>query len=95
MAGFCLAGISAAAIRGKKSPLKLGQQLQLRGAEVICLPVPPEPAPAGHQQKCPGWGRRGDGASPSPLYAGESRRRGRDLVTGVSFPWGRETSLAA
>lgn len=41
MAGFCLAGISAAAIRGKKSPLKLGQQLQLRGAEVICLLVPP------------------------------------------------------
>lgn len=100
MAGFCLAGISAAAIRGKKSPLKLGQQLQLRGAEVICLLVPPEPVPAGQQQKCPGWGRTWGRSQPFlSVYWGEpaqgQRPRHRrviplgegDLVGGLAGTW--------
>lgn len=69
MAGFCLAGTSAAVIRGKKSPLKLGQQLQ-PGAEVAWL------------GQDTGW------SQPFLCFSGESWGRGRDLITGVSFPPG-------
>jgi len=46
-------------------------------------------------QRCPGWGRMRGGSQPFLWVHWGERRWGRDPVTGVSFPRGRETSLAA
>lgn len=80
---FCLAVLSAAAIRGRKSPLKPGQQVQPRGAEVTRLLVPCA-SRAAAEVPWPGQDAGTQPALPRGLCGGESRCRGTDLVTSVS-----------
>lgn len=85
MAGFCLAGISAAAIRGKKKPSEAGPAACAEGGRGN---VSARPGPCARRAAVP-WLGQDVGTEPAlPLYSRESQRRGRDLVTGVSFPRG-------